>query len=178
MRLTVELIQQSPQFLNPVNDRELDLRGHKIAAIENLGVTRDSFDTIDLSDNEIRRLDNLPQMNRLKNLIINNNRLESIEPNLGSKLPSLESLIMSKNNFRESEPLGDALKHFRKLHSLSLMDNPVTKKEHYRLYIIYHVPSLKFLDFIKVKRQEREQAQKLFKQGIYTRAGGQISPTQ
>jgi len=43
MRLTPELVHQSPQFLNPVGDRELDLRGHKIAVIENLGVTKVSI---------------------------------------------------------------------------------------------------------------------------------------
>ncbi|PWW75792.1 hypothetical protein C7212DRAFT_201685 [Tuber magnatum] len=38
MRLTTELLQAAPSYLNPLNDRELDLRGHKILAIENLGV--------------------------------------------------------------------------------------------------------------------------------------------
>ncbi|CAZ84018.1 unnamed protein product [Tuber melanosporum] len=38
MRLTTELLQAAHSYLNPLNDRELDLRGHKIPAIENLGV--------------------------------------------------------------------------------------------------------------------------------------------
>jgi hypothetical protein len=40
MRLTPELINISPQFVNPLQERELDLRGNKIALIENLGVTK------------------------------------------------------------------------------------------------------------------------------------------
>jgi U2 small nuclear ribonucleoprotein A' len=57
MKLTPELLAQAPSALNPVKERELNLRGvwavsllphranplppgHKIPAIENLGVTR------------------------------------------------------------------------------------------------------------------------------------------
>jgi U2 small nuclear ribonucleoprotein A' len=39
VKLTAELILSSPQYINPLKERELDLRGNKIAAIENLGVT-------------------------------------------------------------------------------------------------------------------------------------------
>lgn len=40
MKLTPELIGWSESRISPLEDRELDLRGHKIPAIENLGVTR------------------------------------------------------------------------------------------------------------------------------------------
>ncbi len=54
------LLHLSPQRastrLNPLQDRELDLRGYKIPMIENLGVAQDQFDAIDFSDNEIRAL--------------------------------------------------------------------------------------------------------------------------
>jgi U2 small nuclear ribonucleoprotein A' len=161
MRLTAELITQSLQFLNPVNDRELDLRGNKIALIENLGVTKDAFDTIDLSDNEIRKLENFPQLNRLKHLLISNNRLEAIEANTGTKLPNLESLILSNNYFRELNQL-ETLRNFKNLQSVSLLGNLVTKKDNYRFYVIYLVPSLRYVDFIKVRQGEREQARKIF----------------
>lgn len=38
-RLTPELILRSPQYMNCVNQYEIDLRGNRIAAIENLGAT-------------------------------------------------------------------------------------------------------------------------------------------
>ena len=39
MRLTADiLLQKSEQFLNPIKERELRLRGFKISAIENLAV--------------------------------------------------------------------------------------------------------------------------------------------
>nr|CAD7417078.1 unnamed protein product [Timema poppensis] len=108
VKLTPDLIQQSMQFINPVRDRELDLRGklqylrygencpgtrglvvtlsrnfvslavmtgYKIPVIENMGATLDQFDTIDLSDNDIRKLDGFPLLKRLKCLLLNNNRV-------------------------------------------------------------------------------------------------------
>ena len=43
--------------------------------IENLGAALDQYDTIDFSDNEIRKLDGFPFMNRVKSLMMNNNRI-------------------------------------------------------------------------------------------------------
>jgi hypothetical protein len=40
MRLTVELINSALSYNNPCNERELNLRGHKIPNIENLGAAR------------------------------------------------------------------------------------------------------------------------------------------
>jgi len=56
-RITPDLVSCSPQFTNPMREREIKLRANKIPAIENLGATQDQFDTIDLSDNEIRKLE-------------------------------------------------------------------------------------------------------------------------
>lgn len=39
VKLTPELIDEARIFVNPVSDRELDLRGYKIPALENLGST-------------------------------------------------------------------------------------------------------------------------------------------
>ena len=41
--------------------------------IENLGATLDQFDSIDLSDNDIRKLDGFPFLKRLRTLILNHN---------------------------------------------------------------------------------------------------------
>ena len=80
MRLTADLILRSPTFENCLKQRELDLRGtlfgiaagscsklevklfagNKIPFIENLGATHDEYEALDLSDNEIGKLDNFP----------------------------------------------------------------------------------------------------------------------
>jgi U2 small nuclear ribonucleoprotein A' len=49
--------------------------GYKIPEIQNMGATLDQFDTIDFSDNDLRRLGGFPFLNRLKCLLLNNNRI-------------------------------------------------------------------------------------------------------
>lgn len=49
--------------------------GYKIPQIENMGATLDQFDTIDFSDNDVRKLDGFPLLKRLKCLLLNNNRI-------------------------------------------------------------------------------------------------------
>lgn len=51
------------------------LLGYKIPQIENMGATLDQFDTIDFSDNDLRRLDGFPFLPRMKCLLLNNNRI-------------------------------------------------------------------------------------------------------
>ena len=57
-KLDFELLQQAPSFLNAVRDRELDLRGNKFQRIENLILTKDQHDTLNVTDNDLRILDN------------------------------------------------------------------------------------------------------------------------
>ena len=125
VRLTADLIWKSPHFFNAIKERELDLRGrfsslfylpinphwfllsfslaflfsgNKIAVIENLGATEDQFDTIDLSDNEIVKLENLPHLNRLGTLLVNNNRITRINPNIGGNSVSLSTSLSLQYN--------------------------------------------------------------------------------
>lgn len=51
------------------------ISGYKIPQIENMGATLDQFDTIDFSDNDLRRLDGFPYLPRIKCLLLNNNRI-------------------------------------------------------------------------------------------------------
>jgi len=75
----------------------------------------------------------------------------------------------------------DPLGKLPKLTHLVLLDNPVTRKEvsweyppcqlkelpsnssqHYRYYVIWRIPSVRFLDYQKVKDAERAKAKELF----------------
>ncbi|XP_028333119.1 U2 small nuclear ribonucleoprotein A' [Gouania willdenowi] len=162
VKLSAELIEQAAQYTNPVRDRELDLRGYKIPVLENLGATLDQFDTIDFSDNEIRKLDGFPLLKRLKTLLMNNNRICRLGENLEQALPSLKELVLTNNNIQELGDL-DPLMSVKTLTLLSLLRNPVTNKKHYRLYVINKIPQIRVLDFQKVKLKERQEAEKMFK---------------
>ncbi|CDI82331.1 U2 small nuclear ribonucleoprotein, putative [Eimeria acervulina] len=97
MRLTIELILQAPQYKSPAENWTLNLRGHQLEVIENLGATGDYFECIDLSDNQIIKLDGFPPLSRLNSLILCNNRVARISPDLISFLPNLESLVLTNN---------------------------------------------------------------------------------
>jgi len=162
MRLTAELIGRSISLINALKQRELELRGNKIPMIENLGATQDQFDVIDLSDNEIKKLENFPLLKRLATLLLSNNRIQRIAPNLHESLPNLETLIMTNNNIGQLPDLDPLASLNGSLRHLALVDNPVTKKQHYRLYLIHKLPKLRVLDFKRIKQKERQDGEKMF----------------
>jgi U2 small nuclear ribonucleoprotein A' len=176
-RLSYDVISVADQFTNPLGDREVDLTHLQAPRIENLAITRDLFDTINLSDNDIRRLDNFPPLIRCKTLLMSNNRVEKVDPSLADALPNLETLILTNNEISElgdldvlstwrgkaTGAMGAQLGKHSGLIRVSLVDNPVTKKQHYRHYVIHCCgKSLRFLDFDRVTDQERLEAQQLF----------------
>ncbi|CAG8478435.1 21088_t:CDS:2 [Rhizophagus irregularis] len=150
MKLTPELIERSLSYINAVKDRELDLRGNKIPAIENLGVSKDQNDTIDLTDNDIRVLGNFPLLRRVKTLLLANNRITRIDPQIFEFLPNLTTLVLTNNNVSELSDL-EPLSGCYRLQYISLLDNPVTRKQWYRSWIIWKVKSVRVLDFKRVR---------------------------
>lgn len=160
MRLTADLIQGSLSYLNPLKERELDLRGHRIPAIENLGVAG-PHDALDLTDNDIQVLGNFPLSPRVRTLLLARNRIAAIQPSLPAAIPALRNLVLASNSLAELSDL-DVLAKFARLTHLVLLENPVTKKEHYRYWVVWRCPTVRFLDYQKVKDAEREQAKELF----------------
>ncbi|KZT74896.1 L domain-like protein [Daedalea quercina L-15889] len=161
VKLTPELIEAVPSSLNPLKERQLDLRGYKIPAIENLGITRDQHDAIDFTDNSIVVLGNIPLLRRLRTLLLANNRISTISASLHLSVPNLTTLVLTNNNISE---LGDLepLKDTKKLEFLSLLGNPVREKKWYREWLAWRIPSLRVLDFQRIRDKERQAAKSLF----------------
>ncbi|EPS99082.1 hypothetical protein FOMPIDRAFT_44094 [Fomitopsis schrenkii] len=154
VKLTPELIESVPSSLNPLKERQLDLRGYKIPAIENLGITKDQHDAIDFTDNSIIVLGNIPLLRRLRTLLLANNRISTISLSLHLSVPNLTTLALTNNNVSE---LGDLepLKDMKKLEFLSLLGNPVREKKWYREWLAWRIPSLRVLDFQRIRDKVR-----------------------
>ncbi|OUM51124.1 hypothetical protein BVG19_g208 [[Candida] boidinii] len=178
MKLTPTLIFDAPTYMNPVGERTLSLRSLEIQVIENLGVTNDMFEVIDLTDNEIRVLNGLPNLVKLKTLLlgrnsiqvmqlnrshnIDNNNTNNNNNNINSHtLTNLKTLSLIENNLKNLHDL-IGLRNFKNLENLYLNNNPVTKLKNYRLFVIWLLPNLKILDFNKIKEKERRLSSEYF----------------
>lgn len=156
------MVEQALESINPAGQRHLSLRGYKIPALENLGVTKDAFECIDLSDNDVLKITPLPPLRRLQTLILCNNRVQRIAADAFDAVPNLTSLILTNNQIDLLVDLKPILEH-KTLERVSLVDNPVCRKIHYRNYVIFKAgESLRVLDFTRVKKKERETVAGLF----------------
>lgn len=160
MRLTSQLISNAPTLINPEGQFTIQLRNLKIPYIENLGITQDKFDVIDLTNNEIVELSNIPlTFKKLGVLLLANNNISTIDRL--KELPNLSSISLVNNNIHDFKSLVN-LTEVLNLTNLSLLNNPVTSLNDYRLFVIWLLPSLKILDFNKVKQKERIEATEKF----------------
>ena len=164
-RLSPDAILRAPRFHNCVQEYHLDLRNAGIQIIENLGVTENQFDSLDLSDNAIGTLDGFPKLARLRSLYLANNKISRLGDALGESLPNLEWLILTNNRVGKFAELDKCLRGLGRLQYLSLVDNPISgdsgdaaAHKDYRLFVVSRCPQLKMLDFRKVEVAEREAA--------------------
>eukprot|EP00127_Corallochytrium_limacisporum_P000074 Clim_evm13s3 gene=Clim_evmTU13s3 len=161
VKLTTEVIHDSAQFLNPLGERELDLSRNRIPYIENLLAIQDGFDSIDLSYNEITTLDGFPQLQRLTTLNVSHNRVSRIAPEFATNLSHLETLLLANNALSDLAQLWP-LRALKNVQRVVLMGNPLDSHPQYREVIAHLLPSVKQLDYNKIRPQDREAARKLF----------------
>lgn len=126
--------------------------GHKIPAIENLGVTKDQLDSIDFTDNSITSLSNFPLLRRLSHLLLANNPIRTLSPSLATSLPNLRTLIMSNSAMSKESlaALGDVLGKCKKLETVVLKGSPVEQADYYKDWVVYKCKKLRSLDFERV----------------------------
>jgi U2 small nuclear ribonucleoprotein A' len=102
-------------------------------------------------------LGNIPLLRRLRTLLLANNRISSISSSLHLSVPNLTTLILTNNNLVE---LGDLepLRDVKGLQYLSLLGNPVREKKWYREWLAWRIPSLRVLDFQRIRDKVRKSA--------------------
>ena len=90
--------------------------------------TTQDHDAIDFTDNNITSLANFPLSPRLQTLLLARNRVSQIQGNIANSLPALATLVLTENRIAELADL-DALRQCGRLTHLTLLENPVRRKE-------------------------------------------------
>lgn len=153
MRLTADLIQRAPYYVNPLHQIEITLRGHSIQIIENLGVIPTECQVIDLSYNSIRVLENFPKLSNVVAIYANHNQLLTLAIT-NNVLPELHTLNLQHNQFTTLQSIATLIQ-FTKLTHLIISQNPIASHPLYRSFLVFLLPSLQMLDYQKVSQKER-----------------------
>ncbi|XP_062814138.1 leucine-rich repeat-containing protein 72 isoform X2 [Anolis carolinensis] len=105
-----------------------------------------------VNDNKIQNLAFLKHNFCMAELYLNNNEIRTIEGAL-KHMRSLKILFLHNNQLRNLETSVKELHRMR-----DLFNNPLSLDPRYRLYVIYHIPSVTLLDRKEVTGKERESA--------------------
>ncbi|CAX42409.1 component of U2 snRNP, putative [Candida dubliniensis CD36] len=161
MRLTAQVINEAPEILNPEGKLTLLLRDLQITELENLAITQNKYQVLDLSNNDLISLGNIPKsFNNLECLLLSNNNISYIDDDSFPSENHITSISLFNNNiYKFQKSFKDK---FTRLETLVLLGNPITEIENYRHFIIWLIPNLKVLDFKKVKQAERNTSESMF----------------
>ncbi|XP_067909031.1 leucine-rich repeat-containing protein 72 [Heterodontus francisci] len=110
-----------------------------------------------VNHNKIKKLHFLRLNFHLKELYLHNNLLTDITGTL-KHLTSLQILMLQNNWLTKVEKIVTELKKLIWLHTLNLFNNPLTQDRDYRLYVVYHLPSVQLLDRHMITQKERDTA--------------------
>ncbi|XP_053132331.1 leucine-rich repeat-containing protein 9 isoform X2 [Hemicordylus capensis] len=143
-----------------------------------------NLEELTLDGNCISSLDGISKLSKLMRLSANNNHLTSLERNVFDNLTHLHYLSLENNRITSLVGLQKAyalielyisnnyvssnqeiyqLKGLNNLIILDMYGNLIVwKQDNYRLFVIFHIPSLKALDGVAVEATEIENAKDLF----------------
>ena len=166
VRLTQEVIASSPQFVNALKEREIDLHDADITLLEGSAAMAHlaGFDTINLSNNGLSRLEGFPtarhRLIRVKTLhLFGNPSLRHIQLDIAEALPLLETLSLQSCGFSAVSQLA-SLASLRCLRTLVLAGNPIAESEDYLEGIRALLPNLVYLDFNRLPKHTAESPKK------------------
>uniref|UniRef100_A0A3Q3J496 Leucine rich repeat containing 9 n=1 Tax=Monopterus albus TaxID=43700 RepID=A0A3Q3J496_MONAL len=170
-----------------VNLRWASFNNNDISKVEGLDSCL-KLEELSLNNNSISTLSGLSKLHRLNKLSVDGNQLSSLDASLLDHLPNLSFLSVENNCISSLHGIQRAhsllelcvannqisssrdiyyLKGLTNLIILDLYGNPLIEKlENYRIYVVFHLPSLKALDGIEAT--ECESAKDMF--------GGRLTP--
>ncbi|KAM9842946.1 leucine-rich repeat-containing protein 9 [Aulostomus maculatus] len=166
-----------------VNLRWASFNDNIISKVEGLECCL-KLEELSLNNNNINTLNGLPKLPYLNKLSVNGNKLSSVEASVLDQLPNMSFLSMENNYITSLHGIQRArsllelyignnqistsrdiyyLKGLTSLIILDLYGNPLLERlENYRIYVVFHLPSLKALDGFAVEVTECESAKDMF----------------
>uniref|UniRef100_A0A1A8V608 Leucine rich repeat containing 9 n=1 Tax=Nothobranchius furzeri TaxID=105023 RepID=A0A1A8V608_NOTFU len=141
---------------------ELSINNNSISSLSGLAELR-CLNKLSMDENQLSSLDAsvLDKLLSLTFLSVENNHITSLQGI--QKVPSLLELYVGGNQVSKSRDVY-YLKGLTNLIILDLYRNPIVEKlENYRIYVVFHLPSLKALDGTAVDLSECESAKNMFR---------------
>lgn len=165
-KLTPAAVDSALNVMSPEGKSTLVLRNRRIVYIENLEYTKNAFQVIDLTNNDIGELSGILRLPSLEVLLLGNNNISRVGHIEECAIKSLLLMNNSLSTFAEVSKLR-SLTH---LEHLILIGNKINMEHHYRLFVLWLLPNLKVLDCQKVKQAEIVAANELFGPNFETRS--------
>ena len=163
--MIVDNIYNKKGIENCIKLEELTIENNYLRSLEGLGTLK-NLRKLSLSNNEIS-YDNTAEYcnqiefnsSRLSYLSISNNKIKSLK-----FIQKLSSLLELNANFNQISNIREIfyLKQIPSLVILDLWCNPMCHDAKYRLFIIYHLKSLKSLDGYPIETVECSEAKEYF----------------
>jgi len=162
--------------------KSLDLQARSIMSIDPMAMTFSKLKVLNLSFNEVSRIENLPP--NLEELYLNGNCVNEVAMNVNKPIlslvhlglnrnqvrqpalthivkvfPNLVSLDVSFNDLQDMEATMTWCKKLKELKMLSLEGNPLILSPLYRKIVSEHMPNIKVLDSVTVPAEVRRDAE-------------------
>ncbi|XP_030299252.1 leucine-rich repeat-containing protein 9 isoform X2 [Sparus aurata] len=178
--------QRIPKLINLnklVNLRWASFNDNDISKVEGLD-SCSKLEELSLNNNNISTLSGLPKLHCLNKLSVDGNKLSSLDASVLDQLPNLSFLSVENNCISSLHGIHRVrsllelyignnqistsqdiyyLKGLTNLIILDLYGNPLLEKlENYRIYVVFHLPSLKALDGIAVEVTEFKSAKNMY----------------
>ena len=159
---------QNPQVTQP-SKGQISIVGQEISNLPAYIGEKYGSDTtiLDLSHNQLIKIENLEKFTKLASLISDSNFLCSEQP--FPLIPTMTTLCVNDNDIKEIDVFLNIVKNsFPNLTYLSMLKNPSCPNyfigkdqedyQRYRYYVLYHLQKLKFLDSSPVTEEEKKEA--------------------
>nr|XP_016925660.1 dynein regulatory complex subunit 3 [Drosophila suzukii] len=160
MRLEFKNILRIDHLWMMPNLTKLCLNCNKIEVIEHLEMLT-ALKDLNLSFNYITRIENLETLVNLEKLSLFSNRIQKIE-----NIQTLENLVILSigNNLIDTVEGIERLRFVSTLKVLNLEGNPIAKLPDFplSLYVTAILPQLNYYEYVFIKSETREEAQKRF----------------